>query len=60
MWQVAMDLAFLWCKQHKKLISHETVAAAMKKKTRGVKAFNKHNIKVFTKDAGWLRKEPEH
>ena len=58
MWQVVMDLTFLWCKQHKKLISHETVAK-LKKKTAGVEQFGKWPIEVFTKEAGWLRKERE-
>ena len=35
MWQVVMDLTFLWCKEHKNLISHETVSA-IKKKARGI------------------------
>ena len=56
---VVIDLTFLWCEQHKKLISRETVTAT-KKKTRGVKGFDKHDIKVFTNDSGWLRNEPEH
>ena len=47
-----MDLTFLWCKQHKKLISHET-ATELKKKTAGVEQFDKWPTKVFTKEAGW-------
>ena len=58
MWQVVVDLTFLWCEQHKKLISHKTVTA-LKKKTAGVEQFDKFPTKVFTKEAGWLRKEPE-
>ena len=58
MWQVVMDMVFLWCKKHKKLISNETVSK-LKKKVSGIEQFEKQPIKIFTKEAGWLRKEPD-
>ena len=58
MWQVMMDIVFLWCKKNKKLISHRTVSK-LKEKVAGVEQFGQQPIKVFTKEAGWLRKEPE-
>ena len=59
MWQVVMDLIFKWCKKNKKLISHRTVAK-LKKKVSGVDQFDLQPIKIFTKEAGWLRKEPDY
>ena len=58
MWQVVMDMVFLWCKKHKKLISNKTVSK-LKKKVSGIGHFEKQPIKIFTKEAGWLRKEPD-
>ena len=58
MWQVMMDVVFLWCKRNKKLISHKTVLK-LKEKVAGVDQFDNQPIKVFTKEAGWLRKEPK-
>ena len=58
MWQVVMDLIFKWCKKNKKLISHRTVAK-LKKKVSGVDQFDLQPIKIFTKEAGWPRKEPD-
>ena len=53
MWQVVMDVVFLWCKKHKKLISHKTVSK-LKGKVAGIEQFDQQPIKVFTKGAGWL------
>ena len=58
MWQVMMDIVFLWCKKNKKLISHKTVSR-LKEKVAGVEQFDNQPIKIFTKEAGWLRKEPD-
>ena len=48
-----MDVVFLWCKKHKKLISNKTVSK-LKKKVSGIGHFEKQPIKIFTKEAGWL------
>ena len=58
MWQVMMDIVFLWCEKNKKLISHRTVTK-LKRKVAGIEQFDQQPIKVFTKEAGWLRKEPD-
>ena len=54
----SMDMVFLWCRKNKKLISHETVTK-FKKKVSGIEQFEKQPVKIFTKEAGWLRKEPD-
>ena len=38
--------------------SHKTVSK-LKEKVAGIEQFDQQPIKVFTKEAGWLRKEPE-
>ena len=53
-----MDVVFLWCKKNKKLISHKTVLK-LEEKVAGIDQFDNQPIKVFTKEAGWLRKEPK-
>ena len=58
MWQVIMGLTYLCCQQHKKLISHETVAE-IKEMTEGAEEFDKIHVRVFTEESGWLRDEPD-